>query len=152
MSQDFATFTFSMMCSVLKFDMSIPLWSPSSFVTVKHRSLRMNKPTTINVSMRSTHTKALNGKLAVRICFIQLSFKDGQNVKPSVHKPVFDLMEFKASYAVGIDMTDLMFLWCVSTSVKTRPSVVVVFVLIQSLVGVTARTVAGINFTNISKR
>ena len=85
--------------------------------------------------------------------FIQLSFRDGQNVEPSAHKPVFDLMEFKAGYAVGIDMTDLYISpMRFNLSVKTRPSVVVVFVLIQSLVGVTARTVAGINFTNVSKR
>ena len=38
---------------------------------------------------------------------MELSFRDGQNVEPSAHKPVLDLVEFKAGYAVGIDMTDL---------------------------------------------
>ena len=38
---------------------------------------------------------------------MQLSFRDGQNFEPSAHKRFFDLMEFKAGYAVGIDMTNL---------------------------------------------
>ena len=97
-----------MMCSVLKFNVSIPFWSPSSFVTVKQiTSYKYHKPTAINISIRSAHTETLNGKLAVRICFMELSFRDGQNVEPSAHKPVLDLVEFKAGYAVGIDMTDL---------------------------------------------
>ena len=84
---------------------------------------------------------------------MQLSYRDGQNFEPSVHKRFFDLMEFKAGYAAGIDMTNLYVApMPFNLSVKTRSSVVVVFFLIQSLVGVTARTVAGINFTNVNKR
>ena len=84
---------------------------------------------------------------------MQLSFRDGQNFEPSAHKRFFDLMEFKAGYAVGIDMTNLYVApMRFNSSVKTHASVVVVFVLIQSLVSVTARTVAGINFTNVNKR
>ena len=83
---------------------------------------------------------------------MQLSYRDGQNFEPSVHKRLFDLMEFKAGYAAGIDMTNLYVAPMPFNCVKTRSSVVVVFVLIQSLVGVTARTVAGINFTNVNKR
>ena len=38
---------------------------------------------------------------------MQLSYRDGQNFEPSVHKRFFYLMEFKAGYAAGIDMTNL---------------------------------------------
>lgn len=98
----------------------------------------------------------LNVKLVVRIeciCFIQFSFRDGQNVEFFVYKLVFDFVEFKVGYIVGIDLIDFnVFLMYFNLSVKICLIVVVVFVFIQSLFVVIVRIVVGINFINVSKR